>query len=63
MSKSMDIQINIGYRSALVPEMKADKTITTFNAVQGEPLKGEDNEVLQYDYTGMIFQVSIFNKF
>lgn len=62
-SKSMDVLLNIGYRSALVAEMKADITSSFFGSTQDEAIKDFDGNVMPFDFTGVIVQVSISNKF
>lgn len=63
LSKSMDLMINIGYRSALVADLKADKTSGVFGSVQGEPIKDYNGDVMAFDFTGLIFQLTLSNKF
>ncbi|MDO8735130.1 MAG: hypothetical protein Q7K21_08245 [Elusimicrobiota bacterium] len=62
-SNSVSIELNTGYRFAIVSKMKADKEIRDAGVKKGDVLKGLDDKALSFDFSGLILGAGIKFRF
>ncbi len=61
-SSTLNFFVKLGYRYAIIPEMKAKEDVSEINVKKGDTVKDENDETIKFDMSGMFFSVGMSFK-